>query len=203
MKLVVGWVRFLPAVRSACVCVCELLSSSLVSSFFFPWHTSRWSLWRQKPSPEVLCPTDVAVLWERAGSLVSSQTFCFFRGLGSPTRALPSELCWKADECHLRGEESRPRPGACPSFPSHRAPVVGYSAVTACTGGALLGCSSWPSSVRSPGLAHRWWMERDPRPGAPQGLFLPPGPRHGHSTQRCSVFRLKCVAYFCYFTSLR
>lgn len=136
MMLDVGWVRFSWAVRS----VCELF-------FFFP---GRFFFSSPDVPPDDLCQGRSLLLrcvvpqrWlcceeVRAALSLLFQTLCFFRGLASPARVLPPRvLCWKGDgvPCGRGGGHAAAR---CQPFsPSHRAPVLGYSVVTA---RALLGC---------------------------------------------------------------
>lgn len=79
--------------------------------------------------------------------------------------------------------------------------------VIACAAGALLGYPCWPSSVGSPGCMPHWCssdgaLEQDLWLGISQSLFLQPGSRHSHSSERCSVRRLKWKTNLCYFSSL-
>lgn len=135
MVLDVGWVRFSWAVRS----VCALF-------FFFP---GQFFFSSPDVPPDDLCQGRSLLLrcvvpqrWlcceEVRAALSLPKPFAFFRRLASPACVLPPwVLCWKGDgvPCGRGGG-----PAAAhrqPFSPSRRAPVLGYSVVTA---RALLGC---------------------------------------------------------------
>lgn len=92
-----------------------------------------------------------------------------------------------------------------PFFPSHRAPVVGYSVVMARTAGPLSRCPCWPSSVSSSECMPHWhssngWSGTHGQ-GHPRVSFFFQG--LGTATVlNAAVFKLKCKTYLCYFTSL-
>ena len=164
----------------------------------------RWALWGQKPSPEVLCPAEVAVPWRSMGSLVSSQTLCFF-GTHQPHMRGAAGALLGGGRLPFGREGGHAAACRQPCFPSRKAPAVGCGVVTARTAHPPLGCPCWPSSVRSPGCEPRWhssdgWSttHAEGSPGPLPPARIQAQPRH----QTLLLVRVKNLPLLFHFSSV-